>query len=288
MSTYFIKLRQNIFQVTLATACIFGISLAYLMNKSIPFFLKEPLLTAKERAPIQQRQVHDTATPERSQFEALAAANLFRGTISSIEGGPAGQFSIEGLTLIGIIAGSPRYARASILVKGEKSANAYAIGDDINNGKIAAIHDISVTFENAEGSRFTLSLEESLGGAGIQEQGNATAKTSPGGAKVEKVVLNRDRFKQLIKNQADLFRLKFAPSIEGGKIKGWRLIKVPPDHFLHSMGARSGDIIRRYNGQELENQERMIDMWQSLQSANHVSVDVDRGGKLITYDISIK
>ena len=290
MDTYLVKLRQNIFQVTLLSASIFGLSLAYLMNKSALFSLEEEApLGGAVSVPQQAQALSKASIPERSEFEALAAGNLFRGTVVALDGeGGDGQFSIEGLTLLGIIAGSPRYASASILLKGEKSANAYFIGDTVNNGRVFAIHDTSVIFENASGSRFTLSIEDSLRGSGIQEVEDSRPKSSPKGAKVEKIVLNRDRFKRLIKDQADLFRLKFAPAIEGGKIKGWRLLKVPGDHFLHSMGARSGDIIRRYNGQELENQERMIQMWQSLQSANQVSVDIDRRGKLITYDISIK
>ena len=54
------------------------------------------------------------------------------------------------------------------------------------------------------------------------------------------------------------------------------------------MGARSGDTIRSYNGQKLENQERMINMWQSLQNANQVSVEIERKGRPIIYDISIR
>lgn len=290
MNNYLIKLRQNIFQITLVSASVFGLSLAYLMNKSIIFFLKEPLLKSKGSASLLQRQDNSENIPDRDQVVSLAAANLLRGTVTSLDGEQkAGQFSIEGLTLIGIIAGSPRYARASIQIKGEQSANAYAIGDEINNGKIVAIDDILVTFEDTNGSRSTLSLEDNLKGSGIQEENvSLSAQTSSKAKKVERIVLNRDRFKQLIKDQAELFRLKFAPSIKGTKVNGWRLIKVPSDHFLYSMGARSGDIIRRYNGQELENQERMISMWQSLQTANQVSVDIDRGGTLINYDISIK
>ena len=100
--------------------------------------------------------------------------------------------------------------------------------------------------------------------------------------------MNRDRFLQLINKQEDLFKLKFAPAIEAGKIRGWRLLSVPSDHFFYSMGVRSGDIIRRYNGQELINQDRMISMWQSLKTANQISVDIDRGGKIITFDITVQ
>ena len=220
----------------------------------------------------------------------IVTGNLIRGAPPKVEDdAQATPFDLGGITLIGILAGSPRYARASILLKGERSAEAYAIGDTVSGAKIAAIYQEHIVVEDASGSRFDIYLNES------RKQKNTTTTAASAkraatkkGAKVEKIVLNRDRFKQLISNQADLFRLKFAPSIEGGKVRGWRLLRVPSDHFLYSMGARSGDIIRRYNGQELLNQDRMISMWQSLQNANQVTVDIERGGKLITYDISIQ
>ncbi len=286
MAAYLIKLRQNIFQTTLVAAGFLGLSLSYLVAKAVPFLLDEPLPSVSTVVGGKQMRVEATLAPDREEILGIATSNLLRGTPVSLEqNGEA--FKIEGLTLVGIIAGAPRYARASILIEGQRQANAYAIGETVRGGKLVTIYTTSIDIENAGGSRFTLYLDGENNGSSTLQAKRKRGKAAKGG-RVEKINLSRDRFKQLIKNQAELFRLKFSPAIKNGKIKGWRLLKVPKDHFLYAMGARSGDTIRRYNGQELENQERMINMWQSLQSANQVSVDMERGGRIITYDISIQ
>ncbi|HNN59331.1 MAG TPA: general secretion pathway protein GspC, partial [Leptospiraceae bacterium] len=81
---------------------------------------------------------------------------------------------------------------------------------------------------------------------------------------------------------------KFAPVTRDGKVLGLKLLFVPQGNFLYELGARSGDIIRRFNGEPLENQDRMIQMWQSLQSANRITIEVERGGKVIPFEILIQ
>ena len=293
MSTYLLKLSQNVFHITLATAFLLGISLAFLFSKTLLLLFTN---TNKDLVNIynldentnffQLKNSVDLPPPDRTQISALATDNLFRGTpVITTQATLAASFNIQGLTLVGVLAGSPRIARATILEEGQK-VEVYSIGDRIKGGKLIKINEKSVLLEGDDKTRATLILGEKAG-APIQAQ-NTPIKTPTTGARVENITLNRDRFKQLIKNQAELFRLKFAPNIEGTKITGWKLLKVPEDHFLYSMGARTGDTIKRYNGQDLESQDRMISMWLSLQSANKVSVDLDRGGQMYTYNIGIQ
>lgn len=294
MTNYILKLKQNIFSVTLVTSGIFGTSFVYLMNNTVDFFIEDPV-SIIAKSGIRQSNLGEVNVPELSEMDELISGNLLRGVVTTLEDeeeivDEQENFQIDGLTLIGIISGSRRYARASIAIKGEKSINSYAIGDEIRGGKLISIRRTSVIIKNAEGSSFTLDLLDKASQSNSKSAGSVASKRTVKNknAKREKIIINRDRFKQLIKNQAELFRLKFSPSIQNGKINGWRLLKVPSDHFLYSMGARSGDTIRSYNGQKLENQERMIHMWQSLQNANQVSVEIERKGRPIIYDISIR
>ncbi len=287
MNTYLIKLSQNILQIILIVTFLFSLSLAYLLSKGVLFFTNTAHLVNEQGAianNFQTKKVVETEVLDKIQVEALATDNLFRGSPVVVNNTPKEQFDLQGLTLVGVLAGSPRIARATILEEGKK-ADIYGLGDTLKGGKIVAINRNSVTFEGEDKKRATLVLGEK---AGPSLNTSITPKAGSTGSKVQNITLNRDRFKQLIKNQAELFRLKFAPNIEGTKITGWKLLKVPEDHFLYSMGARSGDIIKKYNNQELESQDRMISMWLSLQTANKVSVDLDRGGEIYTYNISIQ
>ncbi len=292
MTAYLIKLRQNYFQFTLITALLLGLALAYFLEKTALFFLRETPSTKVSPVNFNFRKSQPKARAALGPEALLeiATGNLLRHSLPEpvVEETEA-PFSMEGLSLIGTVAGNARYARASIMQQGKKQAKAYAIGDELNGAAIAAIATEYVVFRNSAGELYRLYLaRENKPSQGAPKKTAHRSIKAPQGQNVKKVNLSRDRFRQLISDQADLFRLKFAPSIQGGKINGWRLLKVPSDHFLHSLGARSGDVIRRYNGQKLENQERMFNMWQSLKTANQVLLDVERGGKPLVFDISIQ
>ncbi|HNL02357.1 MAG TPA: general secretion pathway protein GspC, partial [Leptospiraceae bacterium] len=103
-----------------------------------------------------------------------------------------------------------------------------------------------------------------------------------------KINITRDRLLASTKNPEMIYQNKFAPVTRDGKVLGLKLLFVPQGNFLYELGARSGDIIRRFNGEPLENQDRMIQMWQSLQSANRITIEVERGGKVIPFEILIQ
>ena len=297
MTAYLLKLRQSVFQVSLLTAVLLGISLAYFSSKAIDYSFSQLPSVSKALHSNPARHSLNTSSPDRSEIENLATQNLLRGTIASMETEKVEEtysnFVVEDITLIGVLAGSRRYARAVISIKNVPGVEAYAIGDEIHNGTLKAIRAKSIIITDASGQEFVFELgedgrkeERAVSTQTPQKrQSQPAPATRVGGT--ERITLSRDRFKQYLQDQAELFRLKFSPDIQGKKIKGWRLIKVPKDHFLYSMGARSGDIIRRYNGQELIDQGRMINMWQSLQTANQVVIDLERGGQIVTFDINI-
>ncbi len=289
MIAYFINLQQNIFLLSLIASVFLGLSCAYLLRNTVILFSSE-----KEIKPLESSVSKNTgkyskqsSLPDETDFnDSIATGNLFRG--SATEGEESTENTgIEKINLLGVLSGSTWFARAMILLEGEKLVKSYAIDDKIAGVRLVSIRKNSILVESPSGERLEISVGNS-NNPKTPKASTATSSANPKGGKTHKIVLNRDRFKQLISNQAELFRLKFSPSIQKGKIKGWNLLRVPKDHFLYSMGARSGDIIRRYNGQELESQDRMISMWQSLQTANEVVVDLERKKQILTYEITIQ
>ncbi|MCR9144553.1 MAG: hypothetical protein NXI24_20105 [bacterium] len=103
-----------------------------------------------------------------------------------------------------------------------------------------------------------------------------------------RITLKRDQLLQRMKQLDEIYENKFSPVIENGEIAGWKMIYVPQDNFLYLLGIRSGDTLRRFNGETLENQQKLHQMWQNLQSSSRVTVDIERGGKIFTYDILIQ
>lgn len=79
-----------------------------------------------------------------------------------------------------------------------------------------------------------------------------------------------------------------APINIAGKIAGWKLIKVSNDSIFYELGARPGDIIRRLNGQTVDNQERLMELYMGLKTLDRIDVVLERGGKLLSFEIVIQ
>ncbi len=284
---YLIRLQRNIFGLMLAFSLLLGFALAYLSSVLIVFatdIFGAEAVSVTTTLPQNRQRNREAVVLPREEFQQIVTGNLVRGKdISSPEQSlQDSNADLEQIRVVGLLAGPARYARASIRLEGE--AEAYAIGEKVGTLKLVAIYINAVQLEDEEGNSHRVDLYE-----GKDKKKGSKAKESISSSGVQKkITLSRDRFNQYIKDQKELFRAKFAPFIKNGKIIGWRLLKVPSDHFLYSMGARSGDVVRRFNGQPLENQERLISMWQSLQTLDKLSIDVERGGKVITYNVNVQ
>jgi len=73
-----------------------------------------------------------------------------------------------------------------------------------------------------------------------------------------------------------------------GKIEGYKLYQVARSHIFYSLGARGGDIIKRVNGMPLNDTEKMLEIWSSVKTATKITVDLERSGKIITYEFLIR
>jgi type II secretory pathway component PulC len=102
------------------------------------------------------------------------------------------------------------------------------------------------------------------------------------GAETLRVTISR---KKMITAFGDTERtltgLRAGPYRAEGKITGYRLIRVPESNILHESGLRSGDIIRRINGEDLDSTEKLYNVWTCVKNADRIFVEIESSGKFV-------
>jgi type II secretory pathway component PulC len=73
-----------------------------------------------------------------------------------------------------------------------------------------------------------------------------------------------------------------------GKMDGLRLIRVPNESIVYELGGRSGDVIKRVNGHELNQVDQMYKLWDNIKDDAFINVDLERKNQLYTYSFEIR
>ena len=113
------------------------------------------------------------------------------------------------------------------------------------------------------------------------------AATAAGGS--VKQTISRAEIKQTAMNNLDnaMRGLVAGPYRKNGKLVGYHLKRVNNENILYRLGLRSGDIVMRINGKELNSTEKLYTMWKQMQNESRITADVERGGKMMTFDLNI-
>ena len=283
MSEIFSVLSKYIFAITLACAAFLGTSVAYLGSVLGDFFLQSQLKSSKDGR-------RNTARPSPagggqfvafSEFEEIPSGNFIRDSknlgADSLEG--ENQDVASNLVLRGVIAGSPRFARALIALEGSKEeAQAYGVGQVAGGHTIISIRRNYIEVER-NGARFKVELGDA--------KGKQEVAASTGNANSLRKTISRTKLNKLLADQKELLRAKGGLFTLKGKIRGFKLQYVPVNHVFYQMGARSGDIIRRFNGSKLDSQDKLINIYAQLKTLNKASIDIERSGKIVSYEFIV-
>ncbi len=101
--------------------------------------------------------------------------------------------------------------------------------------------------------------------------------------------IERSLVDQVLENQAELMKsARIVPEKEGDKVVGIRMFGVRPDSLLGTLGIENGDRLQSINGFEMSDPQKALEAYARLRSADKLSVTVNRRGKPMTIDFSIK
>lgn len=94
---------------------------------------------------------------------------------------------------------------------------------------------------------------------------------------------------QLMKNPQQLMtQARMFPVTQDGETAGFRVSGVRSGSLATMIGLKNGDVVSEINGSKLGSIDDALAMYQKLRRASHLSVTVQRGGAVITKEISIK
>ncbi len=82
-------------------------------------------------------------------------------------------------------------------------------------------------------------------------------------------------------------QVRMVPAMVGGKWAGFRASYVQEGSLVASLGLKAGDVLRGVNGQPLDSPERLMALYQALQTSRRFEVELERGGQRVTQTIDL-
>jgi type II secretion system protein C len=109
-------------------------------------------------------------------------------------------------------------------------------------------------------------------------------------AKQIKKVLSRSDVESKVFQRVNeiLTQIAIAPYMKDGQMEGLRLARVPRDNIVYELGGRSGDIVRRVNGHELNKVDQMYKLWENIKDDAFITVDLERNNQIFSFNFEIR
>ena len=221
----------------------------------------------------------ETATPQNSAAEQPAKAVRLTATLES----------------------SSDVARALIEIQGEGNREYCAAGEScrrgdcvciVQNARILAIGKEQIWLRSGN-TQFSLRIGQSSADAmaalTTSERQPTQTESSRRSAAGTSQTISRENVRRILEGkEGRILEGQFGPHVIDGKIVGYRIVRVGEDHIFAKLGARNGDIIRKVNGYHLDGMERLMDLWKAVQTATEIKIELERDGKVFTYDFQIR
>lgn len=110
------------------------------------------------------------------------------------------------------------------------------------------------------------------------------------GSDVIQMEFNRDEIERRLEEELPQIMkdARFVPNLEEGKVRGFKIIRLPAQSILSEVGIRRNDIILKINDDELNSVEGMLDLYMKFKNENHFEVSIERRGKIFRIQYTLK
>jgi len=232
-----------------------------------------------------------------SEYKAIEERNLFR-LAGKQEGTEPAKVDIEALQetklqlkLWGTVTGNGQNAYAVIEDTKQRVQQLYHMEDAILNAIVKEIHREKVILE-VNGAFEVLQMEEIRGTAGRSDVARLKRDKKPEGSKTpqsKSISLKRERIDEAVNDLGNLMKqVRIRPHYKNGQSDGLTLSGIRSSSIFSEMGFRNGDVIVGVDGKNIESVDDDLSLYENLQSAENVQVQLRRRGRLQTIDYSVK
>ncbi|MBT8099360.1 MAG: type II secretion system protein GspC [Gammaproteobacteria bacterium] len=217
-----------------------------------------------------------------SDVNAIASAHLFGEADADDAAPPPAPVETDNLAdtrrsdlaLKGTLASDPADQAVAIIAHGSSEEKVYAIGDLVVSGvKLHAVYADRVVLDES-GALTNLKLPKDFpeGTPTINRRSaTTTSRTTDNSQSIQAVVA------QNVSKLADVIRP--TPYFVNGQQQGYRVYPGRNRAQFASLGLRPGDLIKDIDGQALSDPNQAMKIFQSLGTADQVSVTVERNGQ---------
>ena len=183
---------------------------------------------------------------------------------------------------------------ALIRSAGQRVSEIYRKGDRLDNAEIVKIERDRVLLNDGRNTivlpmyyRYRSRTTTGQGPEPVREMESADKFSS---AREVKKVLSRSEVETKVFQKVNeiLTQIAISPYMKDGKMEGLRLVRVPRDNIVYELGGRSGDLVRRVNGHELNQVDQMYKLWENIKDDSFISVDLERNNQIFTYSFDIR
>ena len=229
--------------------------------------------------------------PPLSHYDAISDRNLFKTNAKSdIKASAINVDTLKqtdlNLKLWGTVTGLKDQTYAVIEESKTRKQNLYRVGDTIQNATVKLVLREKVVL-NVDGKDEVLEIEK------VKSRTRYTPAVQPDRRSIktrpQKITLRRAQIENALEDVNKLMtQVNIRPHYTDGKPDGLLLTRIRPRSIFLRMGLRNGDIITGVNDSALQTVDDALKFYESLRSADNVTLQLKRRGRLRTINYRIR
>src|SRR5580698_7022307 len=212
-----------------------------------------------------------------ADIQTVVSAHLFGVPPAATQDEGNAPQSSANLLLAGTIATQDPKHGVAIISDGGAPSKVYSVGERIGGASLHSVYLDHVILDRG-GALETLLLPRQLPPSG---RGPAVARRTPGGD--PRTVAAVDNIRKMVQQDPNILdqvmRTVASYDNAAGKLRGFRAYPGRNRAIFSKLGLKAGDLVTAINGTPLDDPQRSQDVFNTIQTSDHVTVTIERGGQ---------